>query len=95
MAAKKLGYRVLLDRRRDKFVMRKGLYDPHRFDVYPTKPAAREVIHRNTRKAIDEKLRAQKEASWRKITQGIRSLTPEDLTNLRDWFVALIERVPC
>lgn len=96
MAAKKIRavycWRVAHDKRRDKWVMRKVLYDPIRHhDSYATKTTAQEVVDLYTRRAVEKKAYERKEASRQRIVQGIQSLTSEDLTNLRDWFVALLQ----
>jgi hypothetical protein len=84
-------YRVVYNKHSDKWVMTKVLHDSQRFDSYRTKAEAQEVIDRNTRIDIGRKELERKEASRQRIVAGIQSLTPEDLTNLRDWFVALLQ----
>jgi regulator of sirC expression with transglutaminase-like and TPR domain len=84
-------YRAAYSKRADKWVVRKVLWSPTRFDTYSTRADAEEICDRLTRQAAQKVIQERKEASRDKICAGIAALNVEDLVNLRDWVVALMQ----
>lgn len=68
------------------------IYNPaRRYDTFGTLAAAQDLCALRTRQAAVLLVIEKKEASRAKIVAGIKSLTAEDLCNLRDWIVALMQ----
>jgi hypothetical protein len=84
-------YRVAYDKRQKKWVARKVLFNKDGYDTYRTLADAEEIRERYERRDAASRERQKKEASRKRIVVGLQSLTPEDLSSLRDWVVALLQ----